>query len=162
VKPTILVCGYTGAGKSSLIQAICGKDTVPDDRIGHGKSMHQEFVQYRNAFINLWDSKGLEPGAREAEFLKNCKGLVSRLQNDPDHRNHIHLVWYVIQGPGARVTATDGELISKVFPNVIVAITKSDITRPKQREEISAELLRSGVNQSNIIPVSEEDPESLR
>jgi len=63
VKPTILVCGYTGAGKTSLIQAICGKDTVPDDRIGHGKPMTQEFVQYRNSFINLWDSKGLEAGA---------------------------------------------------------------------------------------------------
>ncbi len=100
VKPTILVCGYTGAGKTSLIQAICGKDTVPDDRIGHGKAMTQEFFQYRNSFINLWDSKGLEPGAREAEFLNNCRALVSRLQNDPDHRNHIHLVWYVVQGPG--------------------------------------------------------------
>jgi len=88
--------------------------------------------------------------------------MVSRLQDDPDHRNHIHLVWYVVQGPGARVTATDVELIRHVFPNVIVVITKNDITRPQQREAMSAELVRSGVTQSNIVPVSEGHHESLR
>jgi uncharacterized protein (DUF697 family)/ethanolamine utilization protein EutP (predicted NTPase) len=162
VKPTILVCGYCGAGKTSLIQAILGKDTVPDERIGHGKPMTQEFVQYRNPFINLWDSKGLEPGDREAEFLKNTKGLVSRLQADPDARNHIHLVWYTIQGPGARVTGTDKELIRKVFSNVIVVITKNDSTRSNQREAITKELIGCGVAPENIVPVSENDHESLR
>ena len=116
------------------------------------------------AEYNLWDSKGLEPGAREATFLQSVKALVgleagageatflqsmkalvSRLQGDPDPRNHIHLVWYTIQGPGARVTATDHELIEKVFPNVIVVITKNDITKPIQRESIIAELVSKGV-----------------
>lgn len=162
VKPTILVCGYTGAGKTSLIQAICGRDTVPDDRIGHGKPMTQEFVQYRNDFVNLWDSKGLEPGQRETAFLHNTKSLIARLQADPDPRNHVHLAWYVIQGPGARVTATDLELIRSVFSNVIVVITKDDITKPKQREAIITELVRNGVGEGAIVRVSEEDLDSLR
>lgn len=162
VKPTILVCGYTGAGKTTLIQSICGKDTVPDDQIGHGKPMTQEFAQYRNDFINLWDSKGLEPGDREAAFLKNTASLISRLQNDPDPLNHIHLVWYTIQGPGARVTATDIQLIQSVFSNVIVVITKNGITKPQQREAITSELISNGVNPSAVIPVSEDDPDSLQ
>jgi septin family protein len=53
VKPTILVCGYTGAGKTSLIQSICGKDTVPDERIGHGKPMTRDFIPYRNDFVDF-------------------------------------------------------------------------------------------------------------
>jgi uncharacterized protein (DUF697 family) len=162
VRPTILVCGYTGSGKTSLIQAVCGRETVPDDRIDHGKPMTQEFVQYRNDFINLWDSKGLEPNAREASFIQNTKSLVSSLQGDPDTQNHIHLVWYTIQGPGARVTATDHELIQKVFPNVIVVITKKDITKPVQREAITAELVNNGVSRPAIVPVADNDPESLR
>lgn len=162
VKPTILVCGYTGSGKTTLIQAICGKDTVPDDRIGHGKPMTQAFIQYRNAFINLWDSKGLEPGEQEATFLQNTQGLVAHLQADPDPRNHIHLVWYTIQGPGARVTATDLALIRNVFPNVIVVITKADITRPQQHAAIRAELLHNGVSSEQIVAVAEDDTVSLQ
>ena len=162
VKPTILICGYTGAGKTSLIQSICGKDTVPDDHVGHGKPMTQEFVQYKNDFVNLWDSKGLEPGDREAEFLKNTSSLISRLRNDPDHRNHVHLVWYVIQGPGARVTETDVQLIQSVFLNVIVVITKNDITKPRQREAITEELVNNGVDPSAIVPVSEDDTDTHR
>ncbi len=162
VKPTILVCGYTGSGKTTLIQAICGKDTVPDDRIGHGKPMTQAFTQYDNAFINLWDSKGLEPGEQEAVFLQKTQGLVTQLQADPDPRNHIHLVWYTIQGPGARVTATDLALIRRVFPNVIVVITKTDITRPQQYEAICDELMRNGVAREQIVAVAEEDRASLQ
>jgi uncharacterized protein (DUF697 family)/ethanolamine utilization protein EutP (predicted NTPase) len=162
VKPTILVCGYTGTGKSSLIQAVCGKDTVPDDRIGHGKPMTQSFTQYHNDFVNLWDSRGFEPGDREADFLETTRALVGRLQEDRDPRNHIHLVWYTIQGPGARVTPVDIELIRAVFSNVIVCITKNDITRPQQSAAIAAALVESGVAAESIVPVSDEDPASLR
>lgn len=35
-RPNILVCGYTGSGKSSLIKAILG-EVVPDTAIGDGK-----------------------------------------------------------------------------------------------------------------------------
>jgi ethanolamine utilization protein EutP (predicted NTPase) len=162
LKPTILVCGYTGAGKTSLIQAICGRDTVPDDRIGHGKAMTEEFVPYKNDFISLWDSKGFEPGMREEQFVRNVRSLVRRLQAEKDGRDHIHLVWYVVQGPGARVTAVDAELIRSVFDNVIVVITKNDVTRPRQREAITAELVKAGVDPSRILPVSEEDVGSLQ
>ena len=33
-KPVVLVCGKTGAGKTSLIQAVTGTDVVPDSAIG--------------------------------------------------------------------------------------------------------------------------------
>ena len=38
--------------------------------------------------------------------MRNCKSIVSKLQGDSDARNHIHMVWYAIHGPGARVTRT--------------------------------------------------------
>jgi uncharacterized protein (DUF697 family)/GTP-binding protein EngB required for normal cell division len=161
-KPTILVCGYTGSGKTSLIQCICGRDTVPDNQIGHGKPMTQNFMQYRNEFINLWDSRGLEPGDQEIAFLKNTESLILRLQADHEPLNHIHLVWYTIQGPGARVTATDIQLIKNVFSNVIVVITKSDITKPQQQEAITSELVANGIKPSAIISVSEDDPDALQ
>ena len=162
VKPTILVCGYTGSGKTSLIQAICGKDIVPDERIGVGKPVTQGFVKYQNEFINIWDSKGLESGQREAEFLQTAKSLVRKLQDDPDVANHIHLVWYTILGPGSRVTSLDIELIRKVFPqNVIVLITKDDKTEPEERDAMIQELESKGVSSLDILAVSKKKPETL-
>ena len=95
-------------------------------------------------------------------FLQKTQSLVTELQADPDPRNHIHLVWYTIQGPGARVTATDLALIRNVFPNVIVVITKNDITRPQQHEAIYAELMRNGVAREQIVAVAEDDTASLQ
>src|SRR5262249_28115678 len=109
-----------------------------------------------------WDSKGLEPGDREAAFLANTRDLIARLRTDTDPRNHVHLVWYTIQGPGARVTTTDAELIRTVFSNVIVVLTKNDITKPAQLEAITTELVRCGVSRSDIVAVAEDDPASLR
>ena len=36
IRPIILVCGKTGVGKTSLIQAITHSGTVPDERISDG------------------------------------------------------------------------------------------------------------------------------
>ncbi len=160
-KPTILVCGYTGSGKTSLIQAICGKDVVSDDKITHGKPGTMDYLKYETEKIDFWDSQGLEPGGVEDEFLEKTRKFVKRRREDPSTEKHIHLVWYVIQGSGARVTDCDLTLINQIFDNVIVVISKKDITRPAQLEAMKKTLIDSGVDDSHIIPVSENDRESL-
>jgi len=163
-KPNVLVCGYTGAGKSSLIQAICGRETVPDDKIGHGKPLTPRFEPYRNPFITFWDSKGFEPGNQEESFIAGVKQLVRDLQRDPCVDNHIHLVWYTIQGPGASVTSSDIQLIHEIFdlPCELVLITKNDITKEVQRKAIIGELESKGVPADSILLVSEEHADSLK
>ena len=161
VKPTILVCGYTGCGKTSLIQAICGKDTVPDDRIGHGESKTKTFIPYRNAFINLWDSQGLEVG-KDTKFVEDTKDLIARLKADRDPHNHVHLVWYTVLGPLARVTELETKLIREVFSNVIVVLTQKDLTSLQKRDAMTKVLVERGVSPARILSVSEKDPESLR
>ena len=44
-RPNILVCGYTGSGKSSLIKAILG-DVVPAAAIGDGKPKTMDLDHY--------------------------------------------------------------------------------------------------------------------
>ena len=161
-RPTVLVVGYTGSGKTSLIQAICGKNVVPDDRIGAGLPKTQAFDLYEDDLIRFFDSKGLEPGTSESAFMDEVKRFMRTLQDDPNVDNHIHLVWYAIQGPGARVTPCDLRLIKWIFPNAILLITKNDITRPSQREAIICALAENGVLCSQILPCSEGDKDSLR
>lgn len=163
-KPTILVCGYTGIGKTSLIRAVCGNDIVPEEKIGHGKPMTQAFESYSNGFINLWDSKGFEPGDREKDFIAAAAKFVRQVQESQDAANHIHLVWYCIQGPGARVTAADLKLSCEIFSrkNEIFVITKNDITKERQRDAITAELTANGIPGRQIVACDEGNAASLK
>jgi predicted GTPase len=55
-KPTILVFGFTGVGKTSLVRVILGKESVPDDAIAHGKPGTGHFIEYKTEFITLYSS----------------------------------------------------------------------------------------------------------
>jgi uncharacterized protein (DUF697 family)/GTP-binding protein EngB required for normal cell division len=161
-RPNILICGYTGSGKTSLLKAILG-DVVSADAIGSGSPKTQGFDYYENDDVRVWDSKGLEAGETEEAFLQRMQDFVRERQENPDVDEHIHLVWYAIQGPGARVTPCDKDLIFKIFSqnNVIVVITKMDITRPNQEEALKKVLLEAGVREKHIVCVSDNEGGSI-
>lgn len=155
-RPNILICGYTGSGKSSLTKAILG-DIVPDNAIGHGAPKTMGFDCFENDLIRIWDSKGMELGTEEEAFCSEVKEFVRKQQNDPNVDNHIHLVWYTIQGAGARVEPCDLNLIKNIFntKDVIVVITKSDIARANQKEAVKQKLLDNGIAENRIIFTSD-------
>ena len=64
MKANILICGYTGSGKTSLIQSICGKTIVPESAIHHGRPETVGFESYENKNFRFWDSQGMETGAK--------------------------------------------------------------------------------------------------
>ncbi len=156
LKPTILTCGYTGSGKTSLIQGIFGNKTVPDCEISHSTPMTKDFVKYRNEFINIWDSRGFEASDDVKTFLQNQLERVIQLQNTKDIDNQIHVVWYTIQVSGGRVTEVDLYLIESIFTKVkngIVVLTKTDQCSLKQLTEITELLCNKGIDRENICPV---------
>ncbi|NMA48058.1 MAG: hypothetical protein GX945_16000 [Lentisphaerae bacterium] len=157
-RPNILVCGYTGSGKSSLLRAVLG-DIVPEDAIGAGKPKTMGYDCYENDLVRVWDSKGLELGETESEFTEETRRFIRERQNDSNVDNHIHLVWYTILGPEARVTECDKNLIRRIFnpDNVIVVITKDDVTQPAQRQALRDKLMEAGVPIGRILFASGEE-----
>ncbi len=159
-RPTILVCGYTGCGKTSLIQGVCGPDVVGHDKIVHGRPGTMDYLNYASKYISFWDSQGFEPGDTEEEFLRKSRAFFRERQEAQSVDDHIHLVWYCIQGSGARVTACDLELIKGIFENVVVVITKKDITTDRQMDAIIDVLTREGIPRGRIMPVADNDLEA--
>ena len=156
-RPNILVAGYTGCGKTSLIRTILGGDIVPKSGIDNGKPCRIDFDSYENDSIRLWDSRGLELGDMEEDFREKMREFVSDCQDDVNVDEHIHLVWYLIQGNGARVTDCDLALMKEIFTfdDVIAVISKKDITKPEQSAAIRKELIDAGVPEHRIIEVSD-------
>ena len=157
-RPNILICGYTGSGKTSLARAILG-DLVPENAIGDGRPKTMGYDCYENELVRIWDSKGLENGQAEDEFTAHTRDFVRRRQDDPDVDNHIHLVWYTIQGSGARVTDCDLNLMRNIFnpEHVIAVVTKADATRQRQRDAIVMALTEAGIPREHIIFTSDEE-----
>jgi predicted GTPase/uncharacterized protein (DUF697 family) len=156
-RPNILVAGYTGCGKTSLIRTVLGDEIVPRSGISNGKPCRIDFDSYENDTIRLWDSRGLELGEKEDGFRDMMREFVSGCQDDPNVDEHIHLVWYLIQGNGARVTDCDVSLMKEIFTfdDVIAVISKKDITKPAQIKAIREKLAEAGVPEEHIVEVSD-------
>lgn len=162
-RPNILVAGYTGCGKTSLIRSVLGDEIVPQAGISNGKPCRIDFDSYENDSIRLWDSRGLELGEKEDEYKDMMREFVSDCQDDPNVDEHIHLVWYLIQGNGARVTDCDLVLMKDIFTfdDVIAVISKKDITKPVQTKAIREELMKAGVPEEHIVEVSDSKSGSI-
>ncbi|MEM9275716.1 MAG: GTPase [Cyanobacteria bacterium P01_F01_bin.143] len=163
-KPTIMIAGYVGCGKTTLAANILGKNIVPEEAIGHCESTTKGFIDYGDDYINIIDSQGFEPPMTQDHFLEFIKTHIKAKQLSNNIQDHVHLIWYCIEGPKARITPTDIDLINKILPkeSTILVITKMDITKKEQKKALTDKLLKSTeIPSSRILYVSEEEKESL-
>ena len=143
IKPTILVCGKTGVGKTSLIQAITHPGTVPESAISDSKPCTKDFEVYKTEIANFVDAEGLEPGSKTIE--EYAQFVLHEVNNRIDSgkpEKVITSIWYCIDAPGARVQEGDKKFIRKIGEQrVKIIVTKSELLRPKQVKEFNEALL---------------------
>ena len=140
-KPVILVCGKTGIGKTSLIQAVTGRDIVPDSAIGAGAPVTHGFTVYETSAAIYVDAEGMEPGKQTVEEYRRflASEIVDRLASG-NEAGVVTNVWYCIDGSGARVTPADRELVNAFGDKVVLVVTKSEIMRKSQFEAMGEEI----------------------
>ncbi|MBO4632624.1 MAG: DUF697 domain-containing protein [Lentisphaeria bacterium] len=141
MKPNILICGKTGAGKTSLIQAVTHAGTVPDKAINDGEAATRGFDVYETEIANFIDCEGMEPGQTVEQYSSFIMGeVVKRLDSD-SVENLVHNIWYCVDGSGARVQSADARLIRQFSSKVLLVVTKSETLRKEQTEAMMSQLL---------------------
>ena len=141
MKPNILICGKTGAGKTSLIQAVTHAGTVPDEAIGDAEATTRGFDVYETDIANFIDTGGMEPGQTVEQYSSFIMGeVVKRLSSD-SVENLVHNIWYCVDGSGARIQSADARLIEQFSDKVLLVVTKSETLRREQTEAMMSQLL---------------------
>lgn len=131
-KPNVLVAGVTGAGKSSIVNAIFGSTVA---KVGHGVPVTEHFnrIEPPDKGVVIYDSKGLEDGCHE-EFIADTQDFFDSLRAKTHLKDHIHVIWYVINCASGRFEPFEVKLVREVFAPtpVIFILNKSDVASAEQ------------------------------
>lgn len=123
----LAIVGNTGVGKSSLVNAIFGRDLA---RVGRGLPVTQGIHYYSDAALGVWDFEGFEIGTSKSpgEQLRENLELISKRPRE----EQISVVWYCISSTADRLTLPDVEMIRELHAAglpVILVLTKVDWTK---------------------------------
>lgn len=138
----LAVVGGTGVGKSSLVNAVFGRDLA---QVGKGLPVTRGVHYYHDDSLGIWDLEGFEIGsaATPAEILRGHLETIAARPGD----EQISVVWYCVLSHADRLTPPDIAMIRELdaagLP-VILVLTKVDWTKnpvtgkrtpPKDTEE---------------------------
>lgn len=127
LKPNIVLSGKTGVGKSTLVNAIFGKNLA---EAGEGKPVSQALEEYNlpGVSVNLFDTKGIELDPREREISR--KSIITEIEkraSSPNIEEHMHVMWYCISNESRRIEDVEIEWIKEFskYMHVIIVLTQT-------------------------------------
>ena len=130
----VFIIGKTGVGKSTLINAIFGKNVATT---GSGSPVTQQIQMYQQDNLCIYDSKGLE--VKDKSTIQQIEDFIKK-QEQEDVKNQIHICLFCIQESGRRIEPADKDLYDMLkkhnFP-VIVVITKATQDKDEYGEKFS-------------------------
>jgi uncharacterized protein (DUF697 family)/GTP-binding protein EngB required for normal cell division len=127
----LAIIGGTGVGKSSLVNAVFGRD---DAKVGKGLPVTKGVHYFHDESLGIWDFEGFEIGTRESpsELLRANLQKISKRPSE----EQIAVVWYCVLSTSDKLTKADIDMIRELdsagFPVILVltkvAWTKNPIT----------------------------------
>lgn len=122
-KCNIIICGASGVGKSTLINAIFGEEVV-EAGAGRPVTQHLEKVIIPEKGICLWDTKGIEAENYQGTMASLESEFSQAIDNAKDDSDIPHIGWVCIKASSDRVEDRDLTLIrlltKREIPTVVV------------------------------------------
>ncbi|MTE24431.1 MULTISPECIES: YcjF family protein [Microbacterium] len=123
----LAVVGGTGVGKSSLVNAVFGRDLA---RVGKGLPVTEGVHYYHDDVLGIWDVEGFEIGTATSP-AEALRGHLARIAARPAEEQ-ISVVWYCVAARADRLTNADVAMIRELdaagLP-VILVLTKVEFSR---------------------------------
>lgn len=135
----VLMLGATGAGKSSLLNYLCGKNLA---KAGAGKpvtgdGIFEYDVALNGQAVRIFDSWGIEAD-NVSKWESIIKEKLKEHSADKPIGEWFHSVVYCIQAGGTRIQPVDSKIIRQFYRegyNVVIVLTKADqVTKDEETE----------------------------
>ncbi|MEU6414718.1 DUF697 domain-containing protein [Microbispora sp. NPDC046933] len=132
----LAIFGITGAGKSTLVNAVFGEDLA---ETGVGAAVTKQLTPYSRPddILRVYDSRGFEMGESREQLLDELAKQVARTRAG-DVDDYIHAVWYAIRAADRRLEEGQEEIIRHLaglgLP-VLLVLTQTPLVngRPDQK-----------------------------
>jgi len=123
----LAVIGGSGVGKSSLVNAVFGRDWA---KVGKGLPVTRGVTYYHDDSLGIWDVEGFEIGSPVPPG-EQLRAHLDAIAKHPANEQ-ISVVWYCVKSNDDRLTPADIAMIRELDTNglpVILVLTKVDWTR---------------------------------
>ncbi|MBR0168032.1 MAG: 50S ribosome-binding GTPase [Synergistaceae bacterium] len=111
----IVIAGGTGAGKSTLINSVFGKDLA---RTGSGRPVTGSIVEYSSEGVpvRIWDTVGLELSPETTKkTAEDVKQTILKHNSSDSVMDRIHAIWYCINSGSKRYQEREVEFIKELY-----------------------------------------------
>jgi len=158
----IIVAGITGTGKSTLINAVFGKEMA---KTGTGRPITAHIDDYATPDIpiRIWDTVGLELDSDKTEkSIRDIRETIANKTSSKDPFDRIHAIWYCISASGNRYQGAELNFIKSLHslkvPFIIVMTKCIDEERDNEFERIVREINeQNGMGDIEVIQVIAQD-----
>ncbi|MGK3950945.1 GTPase family protein [Microbacterium sp. I2] len=123
----LAVIGGSGVGKSSLVNAVFGRDWA---KVGKGLPVTRGVQYYNDDSLGIWDVEGFEIGSPVAP-REQLRANLKVIAEHPADRQ-IAVVWYCVKSNDDRLTPADIEMMRELDAEglpVILVLTKVDAAK---------------------------------